>query len=154
MRAIVIDAATRSVKEVYLPPNGGSKEWHKMMQELLATDILECVGLGGPVKLWVDEEGLLKPTPGPFFRIGKAGTYSPIISKHGVLLEADEIGEPTGFKYSLKFTTPLIEFLSESWKFKEIRTDESVVEHPVLGKVSSIVQRSIFEDEHGNEHCQ
>jgi len=49
------------------------------MYRLLDTDIVEMLGLGRDW-LWVDEEGLLRENPGPFFRIGSQDLW-PIISK-------------------------------------------------------------------------
>src|SRR5438105_2543782 len=103
MRAIKIDAIAKTIEECQLPatnslaaesdPFGPYAHWRAEMHRLLETDILESVPMG-IVGLWVDEEGLLRPSPGPFFRIGKPGAWGPIISKKGLLLGFDAEGEP------------------------------------------------------------
>ncbi len=156
MRGILIDATQRTVSEVTLPDittsEDGESDSHANWEELkklLDTTIVEPVRMGA-AHLWVDEEGLLKPEPGPFFRIGKPGAFGPIISKKGILLGCQgPEGDPIDFPFILALAEALVDFLPEGTKFVEIETREGETDHPVLGRMATINRVSIFETPDG-----
>ncbi len=158
MRGILIDATQRTVSEVELPdiiypaiteqePN--YKANTSEMYRLLDTDIVERVRLGA-AHLWIDEEGLLRESPGPFFRLGRGGAWGPIISKKGILLGCQgPEGDPSDFPFTLARAEALVDWLPEGTRFVEIETREGETNHPVLGKMTAINRISIFETPDG-----
>jgi len=156
MRGILIDATSRAISEITLPDikYGDLDEadyranWEGM-KKLLETTIVEPVRMGA-AQLWVDEEGLLKPEPGPFFRLGIPGAYGPIISKKGILLGCQgPEGDPSDFPFAMSKVWGLIDWLPEGTKFLEIETRKGETEHPVLGKLTAINRVSIFQTPDG-----
>lgn len=155
MRGILINAISKTVVEVELPNIDYTREEPSYkanmaeMYRLLDTNIVEIVGLG-PIGLWVDEEGLLRENPGPFFRIGKPGVYGPIISKKGLLLgTGGPEGDPSDFPFSQAKVASLLEWLPEGTKFVEIETREGMTNHPILDQMPVINQVSIFQTPDG-----
>jgi hypothetical protein len=107
MRAILIDAYNKDVREVTLVEEASTLE---QMYELLDCSAVECVALPGGNDLWVNEEGLFYLTRDSMFF-----TYKDTMPIHGkgLILGLDRnTGECKSTKLKLEDVTDSVDFYS------------------------------------------
>lgn len=84
MRGILINPTDKSVTSVEI--EGDLKSFYENLQ----CSTVELVRISETTDLWVDEEGLLKDNPGPFFAI-RGNEYKPFCGR-GLILSHDDEG--------------------------------------------------------------
>lgn len=89
MKAIHINPKTQTIREIEIPA-GGFDGHMTAIYETLECELFDVVRLeSGNDGIFVDDEGLLKADPGPFFALW-AG-HGPLAG-HGLVMGADEQG--------------------------------------------------------------
>lgn len=88
MKAIHIDPTTKTVREIEIP-DPATGEHLSAIYAVLGCRAFDLVRLEGGDAVFVDDEGLLKDDPGPFF--GLWGYPNPLAG-HGLVLGADDDG--------------------------------------------------------------
>lgn len=87
MKAIHINPKTQTIREIEIPNNGD--ELNPAIYAILECQLFDVVRLEGGDGIFVDDEGLLKDEPGPFFTLWG---YPNPIAGHGLVLGCDEDG--------------------------------------------------------------
>lgn len=100
MRGILIDPVEKTVTEI---ETAGDLD---ALYALLDCTTVERVSLGAGQDLWIDEEGLLKDEPGPFFAF-EHNDDRPLCGR-GVVLSHDGGGDTIGTKLALEAIENLI----------------------------------------------
>lgn len=101
MRAILIDPAARTVTEV--EHNGDYRDIYRHIE----CDCFSVVGIDDVDSVFIDDEGLLKDEPGPFFAL--AGYPQPLAGR-GLILGCDEEGETIAARMSLDEARAMVSF--------------------------------------------
>jgi hypothetical protein len=87
MKAIHINPITQTIREIEIPNNGD--ELNPAIYAILECQLFDVVRLEDGDGIFVDDEGLLKDEPGPFFTLWG---YPNPIAGHGLVLGCDEDG--------------------------------------------------------------
>jgi hypothetical protein len=95
MRALLIDANDRSIRPVDMPVFES-----RVVAGILGCERIQMVDLGRDL-LFVDEIGLLKPNPGPFFKM--PNFEQPLPDKGMLFGQRQSDGEPTNCRTPLRW---------------------------------------------------
>lgn len=87
MKAIHINPKTQTIREIEIPNNGD--ELNPAIYAILECQLFDVVRLEDGDGIFVDDEGLLKDEPGPFFTLWG---YPNPIAGHGLVLGCDQDG--------------------------------------------------------------
>lgn len=101
MRAILIDPVNKTVSEV--EHNGDYRDIYRHIE----CDCFTVVGIDDVDSVFIDDEGLLKDEPGPFFAL--KGYPQPLAGK-GLILGCDEDGETIAARMSLDEARAMVSF--------------------------------------------
>ena len=100
MRAILIDPVDKSLTEITTPG-----VVTKDVRELLQCRLCETVAVDGKNILLVDEEGLLKDDPGPFFTFGH---HEQPIAGRGLVFGLTAHGDLTNVEMSIALAQAMV----------------------------------------------
>lgn len=124
LHAILIDPTSRTVEPVEL--NRGYRE----ISRILGCGCFTTLGLSRSEVLYLDDEGLLKEEPGPFFKL--EGYPQPLAGR-GLILGLDFDGESVSTKLTVEKVRQKV-----SWpevKFVGFADSSGTEDHPLLGSV-------------------
>lgn len=137
MRAIIIDPKSRTVNEADIDERPGA-----FAQLVSRSGLVEPVLLSNNHYLWVDEEGLLMPEPGPFFRIPDYFPDTTFAGVGAILSEKDGDHAPATVGVDLirlLVTFPNVLFLG----FEEV---QGYQDHPLYGRIMVHSRQAKFEE--------
>lgn len=138
MRAIVINPTDRTVTEQDVDTS------YEAFRKLVSrSGWIERVRMPTGHWLWVDEEGLLMPNPGPFFRITSIYPDSTFAGT-GVILKEDFGGDHYPAEVDLITLQALVTF--PNVRFVGFKDEETVTDHPVFGPTATFTRTAKFED--------
>lgn len=134
MRAILIDPTTETVTEIEV-------QKFKDLYRICECTMVEAVRMPAGHQLWLDEEGLLKPEPKPFFQVP---WYPQPLCGKAVLLGTDARGEiddaePNLVGFELVVSFPNVRFVG-------FHDTESIEDHPIFGPVNVFRREAKFEE--------
>lgn len=140
MRAILIDPFERTIEEV--ETRKGARTLDELYRLLRVEDI-DHVRLtdGCPREdVWVDGEGLFKPDQ----RYFKLDTYLMPLAGRGLVLGTDYDGESIGTKMTLSEARRRFGWVRPDLRYVRTDTTRDTINHPVFGKMDSIVHTPVF----------
>jgi hypothetical protein len=136
MRAIIIDPTDKSVTEADIDTS------YEAFRSFSRSGYIERVRLPEGHWLWIDEEGLLQPEPGPFFRM--EAVPSATFAGKGIILCCDEEGDHAPATVSEELIRENVWF--PSVRFTGFTDWEGTEEHPILGSVAVFRRTANFEE--------
>jgi hypothetical protein len=104
MRAILLDAKTRTVKEVDY-----NNDW-KTISPTIGCDVFTVVRLGNGDDLYVDDEGLLKVDANTVFI--KVPWYPTPLAGSGLIMSCDQMGSSRASKHDADYYRSQVRFVS------------------------------------------
>jgi hypothetical protein len=122
MRGILIDPNTKTVTGIT-----GNFSDYKLIQRTVG-GLFTVVDLGNGETLYLDDEGLLKAEPGPFFNILP---YPQPLAGVGLILGTDENGETVSTKLTVPAVTARASF--PNLRFTGFTHETTTVKHPLFG---------------------
>lgn len=134
-RAVLISPERRTLE--YLDHSGDYED----IRAVCGCETLTAVQLSETNTMYLDDEGLLRDPPGPFFVI--CGDKEHVFAGPALILGVDSEGDscnvtiPTEW-LQLAVRFPKVELLS-------LETSEETLNHPVFGEVTAITQTPRFE---------
>jgi hypothetical protein len=129
MRAILIDPVAKTVTEVEHTDD------YRDIYKHLECDLFTVVGIDEVDSVFIDDEGLLKDEPGPFFAL--AGYPQPLAGR-GLILGCDEEGESIAARMSLDEARAMVSFPEAKFRGFEYSEGQE-------GDVFVIRNRAIFD---------
>lgn len=134
IKGLLINPENKTITPVVLTDD------YRDIYGLIDARTFDVVRLDDGDGIYLDDEGLLKDEPGPFF--GLKGYGQPIAGK-GLVLGSDDEGETQNVKITLEALTELV-----TWpevRLTGFKMSEGYTEHPVLGKAWTIRNEAQFE---------
>lgn len=126
-RAILIDTPAKQIRSITIDVSDGAGTAD--IKAAIGCEWIESVRLGQKTVCWVDEEGLLKENPGPFFQI--EGKRDPIAGR-GLITGVGEGGATTGTGVPVSFVEKMVTFPDVEFSHFEEITEEDVEIFPGL----------------------
>lgn len=136
MRGILIDPASQSVSQV----EGDFRTGEGIRREISA-DVFTVLRLPEGHLLYLDDEGLLRSEPGPFFRLD-ALFPGETFAGRGLILASGDDGETLPAKVDVMTVFSLV-----SWpevQFLRLEYSSREEDHPIFGKMLVHRQRAVF----------
>lgn len=136
MRAILIDPTDKSVSEIDFDGK------YETLKTFSRSGWVERVSLPDDHWLWVDEEGLLQPEPGPFFALECCGDAN--FAGKGLIL--GDNGEEDHASATVPLETIRRITFFPSVRFTGFTDKQTIEQHPIFGEMSVFSRKANFEE--------
>lgn len=136
MRAILINPTGKAISTVNYDGN------FRSIYRLLGCDTFTTLQVSPQTTLFLDDEGLLKANPGPFFAWKG---YPQPLAGNGLLLDTDEVGESVACTMALADVVASVSWVAPV--FKGFRDTSGVEDHPLLGSVTVMRREALFDND-------
>jgi len=136
MRGILIDPTSQQVAEVE-----DDFSDFRAIQRAIGAKPFTTVRLPEDHRLFLDDEGLLRASPGPFFRLERLRPGETFAGR-GLILRVSPEGETLPAAVDVETIWGLVSFPDVQFLRLEQSTKEE--EHPIFGRMAVFRQKAIF----------